>query len=127
MENEIRDFFHAAAPRPGDDTTFRLELNARLAAAEQIKQFHDQQIRSLRRRTRLLFAAGLLLGGAVVALFLLHPVQFPDFPSVLSGIPGLPEIFPGLPRYLPWILIAIPIVFLTIFLPLARTRQRNSF
>lgn len=136
MENEIREFFHAAAPKPGDDTAFRLELNARLAAAEQIKQFHDREIRALRRRTGLLFAAGLLLGGSVAALFILHPVRLPDLIPVISAltgeapgqsIPGLSGVIPGLTRDLPWVLAAIPLALLAIILPLRLTRRRNSF
>ena len=64
MENEIKEFFRQTAPKPSDPTAFRLELNARLAAVESVKAYHDREVRRLRRIRRLTFVAGLLLGGA---------------------------------------------------------------
>lgn len=43
MENEIKDFFRQTAPQSSDPTAFRLELNARLAAVEQIKAYRDRE------------------------------------------------------------------------------------
>ena len=74
MENEIREFFRQTAPKPSDPTAFKLELNARLAAVEQIKAFHDREVRRLRRIRRLTFAAGLLLGGAAAAFFIVYAI-----------------------------------------------------
>lgn len=142
MENEIKEFFHAAAPRPGDPTAFGLELNARLAAAERIKQFHDRESKRLRRLTLGLFAAGLLLGGALAALFILRPIPLPDFlalpdltaaadrsagTGLLKNAPLLAGIIPDLPRYLLWTFAAIPLALLAIILPLTLTRHRRSF
>ena len=80
MENEIREFFRQTAPKPSDPTAFRLELNARLAAVESVKAYHDREVRRLRRIRRLTFVAGLLLGGAAAAWFILHPVRLPELP-----------------------------------------------
>ena len=80
MENEIREFFRQTAPKPSDPTAFRLELNARLAAVESVKAYHDREVRRLRRIRRLTFVAGLLLGGAAAAWFILHPVRRPELP-----------------------------------------------
>ena len=49
MENEIKEFFRQTAPKPADPTSFTLELNARLAAVEQIKAYRDREIRRTRR------------------------------------------------------------------------------
>ena len=78
MENEIRTLFHEAAPKPSDPTAFRLELNARLAAVEQIKAYHDREVRRMRRILQLTLVFGLLLGGTVAAFFILHPIQLPN-------------------------------------------------
>ena len=78
-------FAAQTAPKPADPTSFTLELNARLAAVEQIKAFHDQEIRRLRRIRRLTFAASLLLGGAMAAFLILHPVRMPDAPAVMES------------------------------------------
>ena len=80
MENEIREFFRQTAPKPSDPTAFRLELHARLAAVESVKAYHDREVRRLRRIRRLTFVAGLLLGGAAAAWFILHPVRLPELP-----------------------------------------------
>lgn len=85
MENEIREFFRQTAPKPADPTSFTLELNARLAAVEQIKAFHDQEIRRTRRVFLIVFAAGLLIGCAMAAFLILHPVRMPDAPAVMES------------------------------------------
>lgn len=84
MENEIREFFRQTAPKPADPTSFTLELNARLAAVEQIKAFHDREVRRTRRVFLIVFAAGLLIGGAMAAFLILHPVRMPDAPAVMD-------------------------------------------
>ncbi len=78
MENEIKEFFRQTAPKPADSTSFTLELNARLAAIEQVKAFHDREIRRVRRNYLIALVAGLLLGGTLATFLILHPVQLPD-------------------------------------------------
>ena len=85
MENEIKEFFRQTAPTPADPTSFTLELNARLAAVEQIKAYHDREIRRTRRIFLIVFAAGLLLGGALAAFLILYPVRMPDAPTVIES------------------------------------------
>ena len=85
MENEIKDFFRQTAPKPADPTSFTLELNARLAAVEQIKAYHDREVRRTRRTFRIIFAAGLVLGGALAAFLILHPVRLPDTLTALKS------------------------------------------
>lgn len=124
MENEIREFFRQTAPKPSDPTAFKLELNARLAAVEQIKAFHDREVRRLRRTRRLTFAAGLLLGGAAAAFIILHPVRLPELfwdftlPGAASGI-WMSLVSWG---------VACLIVGLALFFPLRSLhRQRKMF
>lgn len=85
MENEIKEFFRQTAPKPADPTSFTLELNARLAAVEQIKAFHDREVRRTRRIYLIVFAAGLLLGGALAAFLILYPVRIPDTPAIIES------------------------------------------
>jgi hypothetical protein len=93
MDNEIRDFFRQTAPKPTDATSFTLELNARLAAVEQIKAFRDREIRRARRHALVVFFAGLLLGGAAAAFLILHPVPVSEtaWSEFLSAITGLTD------------------------------------
>ena len=78
MENEIKEFFRQTAPKPADPISFTLELNARLAAVEQIKAYRDREIRRTRRVFLIIFVAGLLVGGALAAFLILHPLTLPE-------------------------------------------------
>lgn len=109
MENEIREFFRQTAPKPADPTSFTLELNARLAAVEQIKAFHDREVRRTRRVFLIVFAAGLLIGGAMAAFLILHPVRKPDAPAVMDT----PWFWP----------VSIAATLLAIGVPLLLTRR----
>lgn len=93
MDNEIKEFFRQTAPKPTDATSFTLELNARLAAVEQIKAFRDREIRRARRHALVVFIVGLLLGGAVAAFLILHPVSLSGtaWAEFLSAITGLTD------------------------------------
>ena len=122
MENEIRDFFRATAPQPGDGTAFRLELNARLAAAEQIKQYREHEERRLRRLAWVIFAAGLVLGSAVAALLILKPF---DLAEISAASTLADTLIPGFPRYFLWILAALPIAFLAFYLPVKLSRRKQ--
>ena len=122
MENEIRDFFQQTAPKPADPTAFKLELNARLAAVEQIKAYHDREVRRLRRIRRLTFVAGLLLGGAVTTCLILHPVHLPE----LLLDPHLPEGSSNVAASLISWGIACLVVGLALFFPLRGLRRRRK-
>ena len=122
MENEIREFFRQTAPKPADPTAFKLELNARLAAVEQIKAYHDREVRRLRRIRRLTFVAGLLLGGAATAFFILHPVQLPE----LLMDPHLPEGASTVGASLISWGVACLVVGLALFFPLRGLRRRRK-
>ena len=122
MENEIKEFFRQTAPKPSDPTAFRLELNARLAAVESVKAYHDREVRRLRRIRRLTFVAGLLLGGAAAAWFILHPIQLP----ALFWDPKLPEGASTVKASLISWGVACLVVGLAIFFPLRSLRRQKK-
>ena len=122
MENEIRTLFHEAAPKPSDPTAFRLELNARLAAVEQIKAYHDREVRRTRRILQFTLVFGLLLGGALTAFFILHPVQLPE----LFWDPKLPEGASTVKASLISWAVACLVVGLAIFFPLRSLRRQKK-
>ena len=122
MENEIRTLFHEAAPKPSDPTAFRLELNARLAAVEQIKAYHDREVRRMRRILQFTLVFGLLLGGALTAFFILHPVQLPE----LFWDPKLPEGASTVKASLISWAVACLVVGLAIFFPLRSLRRQKK-
>ena len=116
MENEIKDFFRQTAPKPADPTSFTLELNARLAAVEQIKAYRDREIRRTRLIFLIVFVAGLLIGGALAAFLILHPLTLPE--------PGLSE--PEDPASAPWRWAAAgSIVLGTVLASFLITRRRT--
>ena len=118
MENEIKEFFRQTAPQPSDATSFTLELNARLAAVEQIKAFRDREIRRTRLILWTVFAAGLLLGGALAAFLILHPVSLPQLPT--------PDALAETQGFAPWFwCIAGIIVLLAVALPLLLLRRHR--
>lgn len=128
MEDEIRDFFNATAPKPGDETAFRLEMNARLAAVEKIRQYHDREVRRSRQVAVAFLAAGLLLGGMITALILLFP-EFVTQPwETLLGLfkfAGFDLEGVSLPKDFLFRLFAVPTVLLSVILPLVFSRRRG--
>lgn len=122
MENEIKEFFRQTAPKPSDPTAFRLELNARLAAVESVKAYHDREVRRLRRIRRLTFVAGLLLGGAAAAWFILHPVHLPELPLDTRLPEGASTVAASL---ISWG-VACLVVGLALFFPLRGLRRRRK-
>ena len=129
MENEIKEFFRTAAPLPGDATSFRLELNAKLVAAEQIRQVRDSEIRRSRRILYAVFAAGLLLGGGVTAVALLQPDWLTGWWEGLRGLLSVPAVPLGdkaaaLPL---WPAALLPLAILAIALPLLLLRRHTVF
>lgn len=122
MENEIREFFHQTAPLPSDPIAFRLELNARLAAMEQIKAYHSREIRRANRTRFALFVAGLVLGGTVAGFFILHPVDLPTLSTQYFNNPSCIESV----KHLFWPIAGL-VALLAIALPLLLSRRhRNS-
>ena len=99
MEDEIRKLLHETAPQASDPTAFRLELNARLAAVEQIKTYRDREYLRTRRLLHIVFAAGLLVGAAVALLVILHPIDLPDISSItwaeVTSIPSIGYLLPA--------------------------------
>lgn len=122
MEDEIRTLFHEAAPQPSAPTAFRLELNARLSAVEQIKTYRDREYRRSRRTMCYVFIAGILLGVALTALVLLHPVELPDISFVIPS-----DALTG--RNATYVAMALGAITAAcaIVLPLTLTRHRSRF
>lgn len=79
MEDEIRTFLHEAAPQPSDPAAFRLELNARLSAVEQIKTYRDREYHRSRRILQIVFVTGVLLGAVLALLVLFFPLDLSNY------------------------------------------------
>ena len=130
MENEIREFFHATAPQPGDETSFRLELNARLAEVEKVRQYCDREIRRTRRTELALLIAGVIVGGLVTAVIILRPEPLVRLWEVLRGLfrPGGAEqegVSP-LGNMLFWLLSAL-MLLVSVILPIVFSRRRSGW
>jgi hypothetical protein len=130
MENEIREFFHATAPQPGDETSFRLELNARLADVEKVRQYCDREIRRTRRTELAFLIAGVIVGGLVTAVIILRPEPLVRLWEALSGLfrPGGAEqegVSP-LGNMLFWLLSAL-MLLVSVILPIVFSRRRSGW
>lgn len=125
MEDEIRQLMHEAAPQPSDPALFRLELNSKLAAVEQIKAYRDREYRRSRHTLRIVFAAGILVGAALAILIILHPFDMPDIAGIFSAIK--PEATDD--NYLTYVLILLGILATAgaIVLPLTISRRMSPF
>ena len=84
MEDELRTLLHGAAPTPSDPDAFRLKLNARIATAEQIKEYCDREYRRDRRILLSVFIAGILLGTALTVVMFLHPIEWPSIQDIID-------------------------------------------
>ena len=125
MEDEIRKLMHEATPQPSDPALFRLELNSKLAAVEQIKAYRDREYRRSRHTLRIVFAAGILVGAALAILIILHPFDMPDIAGIFSEIN--PEAADD--NYLTYVLILLGILATAgaIVLPLTISRRMSPF
>ena len=130
MENEIREFFHATAPQPGDETSFRLELNARLADVEKVRQYCDREIRRTRRTELALLIAGVIVGGLVTAVIILRPEPLVQLWEALRGLfrpggAGQEGVSP-LGNMLFWLLSAL-MLLVSVILPIVFSRRRSGW
>ena len=82
-ETQIKDFFKANRPQTSDEGTFLAGLSARMDAAAEIKRLHDEAIRRYRLTALITLIAGIVIGGLVIALVLLHPVSAPQLRTEL--------------------------------------------
>lgn len=122
MEDEIRTLLHEAAPQPSDPAAFRMELNARLSAVEQIKTYRDREYRRGRRTMRFVFTAGILLGVALTALALLHPVELPEISLVVPS-----EVLAGRGASYVAIVLGAITAACAIVLPLTLSHRHSHF
>ena len=90
--------------------------------AAQHPNYHDREVRRGRRILRITFAAGLLLGGALTAWFILHPIQLP----ALFWDPKLPEGASTVKASLISWGVACLVVGLAIFFPLRSLRRQKK-
>lgn len=106
-----------------------MELQAKLAAAEQIRRFRESEVRRSRRTLYAVFAAGLLAGGALTALVLLQPAWLTGWWEGLRGLLSVPAVPLGdkaaaLPL---WPAALLPLAILAIALPLLLLRRHTVF
>ena len=72
---DLEQFLRDNKPETPDEGQFMIEMNARLNQVEGIKDTVDGENRRWRKVLIITLVAGLVLGSALTALVLLHPVQ----------------------------------------------------
>ena len=70
--DELKKIFDGF-PTLGSSRLFMEKLERRLAAVEYIKLMHDREVRRYKLAMLAAFVAGILMGGASIALILTHP------------------------------------------------------
>lgn len=93
-EKTIEEMFAHYQPDLGDSGEYMAHLTKKLEAAECAKQYKEEQTRRYRRMMVLVFIAGVLTGGILMLITLMHPTWLvPEFsaPTLSSS---LTTIFP---------------------------------
>jgi hypothetical protein len=93
-EKTIEEMFAHYQPDLGDHNEYMSHLAKKLEAAEYAKQYKAEQTRRYRRMMVLVFVAGVLTGGILMLITLMHPTWLvPDF-SAPTLSTSLSTIFP---------------------------------
>lgn len=93
-EKTIEEMFAHYQPDLGDSGEYMAHLTKKLEAAEYAKQYKAEQTRRYRRMMVLVFVAGVLTGGILMLITLLHPAWLiPEF-SAPTLSTSLTTIFP---------------------------------
>ena len=93
-EKTIEEMFAHYQPDLGDSGEYMAHLTKKLEAAEYAKQYKEEQSRRYRRMMVLVFVAGVLTGGILMLITLMHPTWLvPEF-SAPTLSTSLTTIFP---------------------------------
>lgn len=93
-EKTIEEMFAHYQPDLGDSGEYMAHLTKKLEAAEYAKQYKAEQTRRYRRLMVLIFVAGVLTGGILMLIMLMHPAWLvPEF-SAPTLSTSLTTIFP---------------------------------
>ena len=93
-EKTIEEMFAHYQPDLGDSGEYMAHLTKKLETAEYAKQYKAEQTRRYRRLMVLIFVAGVLTGGILMLITLMHPAWLvPEFSAPTLSI-SLTTIFP---------------------------------
>lgn len=93
-EKTIEEMFAHYQPDLGDSGEYMAHLTKKLEAAEYAKQYKAEQTRRYRRLMVLIFVAGVLTGGILMLITLMHPAWLVlEFSAPTLSI-SLTTIFP---------------------------------
>ena len=93
-EKTIEEMFAHYQPDLGDSGEYMAHLTKKLAAAEYAKQYKAEQTKRYRRMMVLVFIAGMLTGGILMLITLMHPAWLvPEF-SAPTLSTSLTTVFP---------------------------------
>lgn len=93
-EKTIEEIFAHYQPDLGDSGEYMAHLTKKLEAAEYAKQYKAEQTKRYRRMMVLVFVAGVLTGGILMLITLMHPAWLvPEF-SAPTLSTSLTTVFP---------------------------------
>jgi len=93
-EKTIEEMFAHYQPDLGDSGEYMAHLTKKLEAAEYAKQYKAEQTRRYRRMMALVFVAGVLTGGILMLITLMHPAWLIPEVSAPTLSSSLTTIFP---------------------------------
>lgn len=82
---DIKKLFDNCQPQLTDSAEFMAELNKKLDAVEDIKAYHDAQVRRLKNLATLALIIGGVLGALFAALLILKPASSPQVALLLDS------------------------------------------
>lgn len=124
--NDIEQFLRDNRPQTPSEDNFIIEMNARLEAVEGIRRTVAEEKRRGRRLMLAALGAGLILGGLVAAVLILHPA-LPETVGVkwLTAIRGAAAGFQNVLKIAPQALsLLIAALAITLGLVVLKPRRR---
>lgn len=82
---DIRKLFDGCQLQQADNTEFMAELEKKLDAVEEIKIYHDAQVRKIKSLATLALVIGCVLGALFATILILKPVSSPQVALLLDS------------------------------------------
>lgn len=120
-ELKIKQLLMNAGNDMSDGGEFMEELNRKLEAVEDIKTYHDYQVRKFRTIAVAAFVIGGVLGAFLIATFLLKPISSPQLALLLDS-----RLYVFLMSYKMYFLVSLGLIAIAAGLLPIKKLERDS-
>lgn len=119
---DIKKILSDYQPELTDSADFMAALNEKLDMVEDVKVYHERQVRKYRSVLFIALIAGAVAGGLLAAFILLAPATFGEFHLLLDS-----SFFVFVMSYKTWFLLAAAILITAACtIPVLRTRDASN-